>query len=133
MVELCTTRSIGQGIHAMDPRVATSDVSSKDPSLPPLIRVGDIAAPKAPLDIASARLEEGTLTDLCLKIAYGVARFTTDWVSKRLHLAMPLATDVLDQLCREGLIEEIMKTNQARSHYRITDRGRAQAARSLEV
>jgi DNA-binding PadR family transcriptional regulator len=117
----------------MDPRVATSDVSSKDPSLPPLARVGDVAAPKAPLDIASARLEEGTLTDLCLKIAYGVARFTTDWVSKRLHLAMPLATDVLDQLCREGLIEEIMKTNQARSHYRITDRGRAQAARSLEI
>jgi MoxR-like ATPase len=98
-----------------------------------MLKIGDVAAPKAPNDIASARLEEGILTDLCLKLAYGVARFTTDWVSKRLNMSMLLATDVLEQLCREGLVEETMKTNQLRSHYRITERGRAQAARSLEV
>jgi predicted ATPase with chaperone activity len=117
----------------MDPSAPIGEVPPKDPHLPPLCRLGDLVAPKAPQDLASARLEEGALTDLCLKLAHGVARFTTDWVSKRLHLSMALAGDALDDLCREGLLEETMKTSQGRSHYRITERGRAQAARSLEL
>jgi hypothetical protein len=98
-----------------------------------MCRLGDLLAPKAPQDIASARLDEGTLTELCLKLAQGVSRLHTDWVSKRLHLSMALAADVLEELCREGLLEETLKTSQGRSHYRITDRGRAQASRALEV
>jgi MoxR-like ATPase len=95
--------------------------------------VGDLIGPKAPHDMASTKVEQSNLTDLCLRLAHSVARFTTDWAANQLHTSMPLATDILEQLCREGLIEETMKTNQARSHYRITDRGRIQATRLMEI
>jgi hypothetical protein len=98
-----------------------------------MVRVGDLVAPKAPQDIRSARLEEGVLTDLALRLAYTVARFTTDWVAKRLHLSLDLAREVLEQLCREGLVEETLQTSESRSHYRITQRGREHGGRLLEV
>jgi predicted ATPase with chaperone activity len=90
-------------------------------------------APKAPQDVASARLEEGALTELTAKLAYTVSRFSTDWMAKRLHLSLSLAAEVLEDTCREGLIEETMRTTQGRSHYRITQRGRQHAERALEV
>jgi MoxR-like ATPase len=39
----------------------------------------------------------------------------------------------MDQLGREGLVEETLRTGTGRSHYRITDRGREHAQRALEV
>src|SRR5437764_1018271 len=77
--------------------------------------------------------EEGTLVDMGAKLAYTVARFSTDWVAKQLRLSMTLAADLLEQLCREGLVEETLRTAAGRSHYRITQRGREYAARALEV
>ena len=121
------------GIQEMDASTATSHAPPRDPHLPPLCRVGDLVAPKAPQDIAAARLEEGALTDLAVKLGYTAARFATDWVAKRLHLSLPLADEVLVQLCRDGLAEEVMQTSQGRSHYRITQRGREHGMRLLEV
>src|SRR5262245_36725243 len=112
---------------------AGSEVPSDDPHLPPMIQVGDVLAPKAPKEIAAARLEDGTLTDLAVKLAYAINRFTVDWVCKRLHLSEALATDVLDQLSREGLIEQSMISSESQRRYRITERGRQHAERSLEV
>src|SRR5262245_44594455 len=106
----------------MEQTEATSDVPSKDPHLPPMFRVGDVLAPKAPQAIAGARLEDGALVDLVVKLAYTVARFTTDYVVKRLHLSVPLAGEVLEQACREGLVEETMMSSQGRNYYRITQR-----------
>jgi predicted ATPase with chaperone activity len=117
----------------MDQRAATQEVSSKDPNLSPMLKVGDLYAPKAPADIASARLQEGVLTDLVVRLAYTNARLSTDWVQKQLHFSLPLAQDVLDAVCREGLVEETMRVSDARSHYRITDRGREYAGRLMEV
>src|SRR5436309_12149473 len=108
----------------MDPSVATADVSSKDPFLPPMHRVGDLIAPKAPQDIAAAQVEENTLSELAVKLAYTAARVNTKWLAGRLHLSVALADEVLTQLCREGLMEETMQTSQGSSHYRITQRGR---------
>jgi MoxR-like ATPase len=101
--------------------------------MPPLHRVGDLVAPKAPQSIASAQLEENTLTDLGLKVAFYAARVTTEFVGRRLNLSLQLAAEVLEQLCREGLMEETMQTSQGRSHYKITQRGREHAERLLEV
>jgi hypothetical protein len=117
----------------MDPSVATADAPAKDPHLPPLIRVGDLIAPRAPQDIPAANLDESALTDQGVKLAYTAARLTTDYVAKQLHVSLQLAGEVLEQMCREGLAEETMKTSQARSHYRITQRGRDHAARLMEV
>jgi len=113
--------------------VATPDAPAKDPHLPPLHRVGDVAAPKAPDDIPAARLEDGALTDLIVKLAYTVSRFTTDWARQQLHLSLPLVQELLLEVCREGMLEELLTTSQVSSHYRITDRGREFAARCLEV
>jgi hypothetical protein len=117
----------------MDPRVAIGDGPLKDPHLPPMLRVGNLLAPKAPQGMAAARLEEGVLTDLAMRLAYGVARFTTDWMCKQLHLPLPLVHEVLERLCHQGLVEETMRTSEASSHYKITERGREHAARLLEV
>ena len=113
--------------------MATADIQSKDPYLPPMCRVGDLIAPKAPHDIASAALEEGVLTDLAVKAAFTVARLTTDWLAKRLNFTLPLVQSVLDQVCRDGMLEETMQSSQGRSHYRITQRGREYGARAMEA
>ena len=117
----------------MDPSLAINEPPSKDPYLPPMVRVGDILAPKAPMDISSARLEDGSLTELALKLAVTTNRFTTEWVSKRLQLAVALAAEVLEQLCREGFVEETRMGSQSTPQYRVTQRGREQALRAMEV
>jgi predicted ATPase with chaperone activity len=113
--------------------MATADIQSKDPHLPPLCKVGDLVAPRAPHDIPSAGLEEGVLTDLAVKAAFTVARLTTDWLAKRLNFTLPLVQAVLDQVCRDGMLEETMQSSQGRSHYRITQRGREYGARVMEA
>jgi hypothetical protein len=117
----------------MDSSAATSNAPPKDPHLPPLIRVGEVPAPRAPQDIAGARLEDGVLADLVVRLAFTTARFTTEWVGKKLHLSAALAGELLVKLCRDGLLEETMQTGAGRSHYRITERGREHASRLLEV
>src|SRR5258708_1110556 len=117
----------------MDASAATAQAPAKDPHLPPMFRIGDVIAPKAPQDIAGAQVEEGILTDLAVKLAYTAARVNTKWVGQQLHLSMSLAALVMEQACRDGLAEETMQTSQGLSHYRITTRGREHAARVLEV
>jgi hypothetical protein len=95
--------------------------------------VGDLLAPRAPDYIAAAHLEEGALTDLTVKLGYTAARFSTDWVARQLHLPLPLTDEVLVQLCRDGLAEEVLQTARGRCHYWITQRGREHGVRLLEV
>lgn len=117
----------------MDQRTATGDAPAKDPHLPSLIRVGDLIAPRAPANMAAAQLEPGVLSDLVVRLAYTVARFSTDWVCKQLHLSLPLAQEVLDEVCREGFVEETMRVSDTRSHFCITERGREHGGRLREV
>src|SRR5207248_1343725 len=98
-------------------------------NLPPMHRAGDVVAPNAPQDIASAGLEESALTDLVVKLAYTVARFTPEWVAKHLHLSLALVGELLQKLALDGLVEEVMGV----SRYKITHQGREQAVRLLEV
>src|SRR5262245_1607315 len=113
--------------------VGNDDVPSRDPHLPPMHRIGDVAAPKPPQDIASAGLDEGTLTGLILRLGYTVMRFSTDSLGKQLHLSMALTNELLEKLCFEGLVEQVWQTTQASAHYKITDHGRDHAARSMET
>jgi len=109
---------------------AAGESKAKDPFLPPMHKVGDFLAPTAPNDIVSAGVGEGALTDLVVKVAYTVARFTTEWVAKQLHISVQLAAQCLEQLAIEGQVEALLG---AGARYTITDRGREQARRLLEV
>jgi hypothetical protein len=117
----------------MEASAAASESPSKDPFLPALHRVGDLIAPKAPQEISTAGVEDTTLADLALKVAYTNARVNTKGLAQQLHLSPSLASEVLVQLCHDGLMEETMQTSQGLSHYRITTRGREHATRLLEV
>jgi hypothetical protein len=116
----------------MDPIVAAVDVPTKDRNLPAMHRLGDLAAPTAPPDLAAVRNEEAVLADLVVKFSYTVPRFTTDSLGKNLHLSPGLVGSLLEKLCFEGQIEQLWQTSQANSHYKITPQGREQALRSLE-
>jgi hypothetical protein len=106
---------------------------SKDPHLPPLHRVGDLVAPAPPQEIATAGLDEATLTGLVLKLGYTVARFNTVWVSQQLHLTLALAGQLLDKLAFDGLVEQTMQTSQSIANYRMTENGLEHAKRLMEV
>ena len=112
---------------------AKVDPAANDPHLAPMHRVGALLVPKAPQDIAAAGLEEGVLIGLLLKLGYTVARFSTDWVCKQLHVSLALANDALEKMCFEGLVMETMRTNASNAHYQVTEPGREHAKRLLEI
>jgi hypothetical protein len=116
----------------MDAAAAPVEAPARDPHLPRLHRHGDIVVPSAPQDVASAALEDNTLSDLALRYAYGVARFTVGTVADQLQLSFPLAEQVLQQLAVDGFVEEIWQSGKA-SQYRITPAGRDLAIRLFEV
>ena len=60
---------------------------AKDPHLPPMGRLGDVLCPRAPKTIAEARLDDGDLTDLAVKFAYTINRFTDDWLGERMRIS----------------------------------------------
>jgi hypothetical protein len=113
---------------------AKSDpASAKDPDLPPLHRVGNVIVPTAPQRIKETGMDKSVLIDLLLRLAYTVMRLNTEAVSKQLHLSPALASELLEKLAHEGLMEQLWQTTQGSAHYKITDQGREHAARSLEL
>jgi hypothetical protein len=106
---------------------------TKDPHLPALHRVGDLVAPATPQEVAATGLEEAILTGLVLKLGYTVSRFSTAWVSKQLNLSLALASQLLDKLSFDGLVEQTMQTSQTSAHYRMTENGLEHAKRLVEV
>jgi DNA-binding PadR family transcriptional regulator len=106
---------------------------TKDPHLPPMGRLGELACPRAPQTIADARLEDRALSDLAVKFAYTINRFNVGWIGERLHLSPTLASAVITDLLSEGLIEETLMGTRDKAVYRITERGRQQAERAMEV
>jgi energy-coupling factor transporter ATP-binding protein EcfA2 len=112
---------------------AGGQTAERDPHLPALCRVGEVIAPRAPQKIAATGLEEPTLIDLVLRLAYTTPRFTTDWLRKNLHASAALTQELLEKCCFEGMLEQLLQTSQTSSHYRITEHGRDHARRSLDV
>src|SRR6516225_2237375 len=106
---------------------------AKDPDLPAMGRLGEVACPRAPQTIDDAGLEDGTLIDLAVKFAYTINRFNGDWLVERMHVAPALAAAVTQQMLTEGLIEETMMTMGGKPTYRVTERGRRHAERAMEV
>ena len=96
------------------------NISKRDPDMPHLGRLGNLQCPRAPQTIADARLEDGTLTNLALKAAFTINRFSEEWLCERLFIAPALADAIAVQLASEGLIEETMMSSRERHTYRLT-------------
>src|SRR3954453_7187233 len=94
---------------------------SKDPHLPPMGRLGDLFCPRASQTIAEAKLEEGVLTDLALKVAYTSARFTPDNIAERLRVSSAVGLACARHLSGEGWVEETMSSTREKLVFRITD------------
>jgi hypothetical protein len=107
--------------------------SAKDPHLPAMGRLGDLFCPRAPQTIEEAKLEDGVLTDLALKVAYTSARFGPENVAERLRLAAPVALACCRHLSGEGWVEETMSSTREKPVFRITERGRIHAERVMAV
>src|SRR5262245_41754601 len=105
----------------MSASAATDQAREKDPNLPALRRLGDVVVPRAPQKIAAAGLADGELGNLVVRLAYTVPRFTTEWVTKHLHLSPALTDELLAKLCFDGLLEQLWQTSQTSSHYKISD------------
>ncbi|MBI3466963.1 MAG: ATP-binding protein [Planctomycetes bacterium] len=103
------------------------------PDLPEIITVGEQVAPAAPPDTASTGIDPAVLGDLALKLAYTVPSFTTEWAARQLRLPVPLVADLLDQLKTDKLVEILGQTGPLSYRCTITNRGREQATRLLEV
>jgi hypothetical protein len=101
--------------------------------MPPMHRAGDLIAPLAPQSIKAALVDKAALTSLALRHAYASDRFSTDTLAEDLHLSMPLAAEVIGELSKQALVEETMKTNEYRSHYRITEQGQGRGAHAQET
>jgi len=112
---------------------ANGNAPGKDPDLPAMGRLGDVACPRAPQTVDDAGLEDGVLIDLAVKFAYTINRFNGDWLVERMHVAPALAAAVTQQMLTEGLIEETMMTMGGKPTYRVTERGRRHAERAMEV
>src|SRR4051794_15904121 len=110
-----------------------TEAPPRDPHLPPLIRVGNLIAPKAPQDLASTGLEPHVLADLMVKWGFTETRFVTEWVAEKLHVTQALARQVLERVCLDGSMEQLWEAGQGGHHYRITAEGRKHAARLLEI
>ena len=54
-------------------------------------RLGELPCPRAPQTIAEARLDDGGLTDLAVKFASTINRFTDDWLGERMRVSPALA------------------------------------------
>lgn len=104
-----------------------------DPNLPPLVRTETGWAPQAPKTIADTGLDEWIINDLAIKLASTVPHLSTDWAAEQLRLPAQLIEKVFWQLKQDQLIEILGQTGEFGYRYAVTDRGREQARRSMQV
>lgn len=98
-----------------------------------MVKLGNVMCPKAPQDIPSAGLDDNALTDHVVKLVNNVARFTSDWVGKQMHMSPGLVDEVLQKLCFDGLVEQLWATTQTSAHYKISPQGHEHAVRMAEI
>jgi hypothetical protein len=98
-----------------------------------MIELGDTVVPVAPTTIEQTGVDGEVLSNLTLKLAYTVPRFTTQWLSERICLPQHLVGELLDQLREDNLVSVLGQVSPFNFRYEITDRGRERAKRLLEV
>ena len=110
-------------------------LSSAPPSpfLPRLINSSAGFAPRAPMSLEEIDIDADVLADLSLKLANSVPRLTTQWAAEQLRVSMQLIAQVFDKLRVDNLVEVLGQPEEFNFKYAITEHGRKQAKRLLEI
>lgn len=103
------------------------------PHLPKLVPFGDSMAPAAPTRVEQLDIDKGVLIDLVLKQAFTLPSFTTDWARQQVQLPFQIIHDVLEELRNHLMLDVLGEAGAFGYRYAITDRGREQARRALEI
>jgi predicted ATPase with chaperone activity len=102
-----------------------------------VVTTTELGRPPAPNTVAEVGIDLGLLADLTLKTLYFSGNITAGELGERMHLPMPVMTEVLTFVRRERLVETTGSTgiSAAALHHTLTGAGleRAGAALSLSA
>lgn len=101
--------------------------------LPEMLELSDVSAPAAPGSLEEIGIDRELISDIALKLAYTVPQFSTDWASKQICLPMVLLDELFDQLRTDKMVEVLGQVGPYNYRYAVTNRGREQVKRLLEV
>lgn len=94
---------------------------------------GGVNKPIAPEEISECDVDPVQLSDLSLKLAATMTRFTTEWASKKLCLPPHLVDELYWQLKNDHEVEILGQAGPLNHRYTLTDRGRERADRLRKV
>lgn len=90
-------------------------------------------APAAPVTPEQTGIDPAILSDLVLKLANSVPRLTTEWAAERLCLPHSVTERLFSRLREDQHLEILGQSGPLSHRYQVTDRGREQARRLLEI
>lgn len=117
-------------------RLIRSEAAGEAPQqsrAPKMVQHGDVLGPSAPVDLNDTGVETSTLLGLAIKLAYTVPHFTTEWVVRQMCLPLGIVQELIEQLRSDRLVEPLGQVGPFNLRYAITQRGRENAARLLEI
>ena len=126
-----TIGTMGLGAVSSDRDEVTAAVTRSH--LPSLIKLGNAMVPAAPASLNAMGIPPSVLTDLALKLAQTMPRFTSDWAASQLCLSIGVIEKLFWALREEQLIEILGQEGPLNYRYAITQRGREFARRLVEV
>lgn len=112
---------------------ADSAIGEGQQDLPRLITHGGVAAPGAPVTAEQTGIDTHVLYDLVLKLAASVPRLTTEWAAEKLCLPHGVTEHLFSKLREDQHLEILGQSGPLTHRYHVTDRGRDQARRMLEI
>jgi predicted ATPase with chaperone activity len=86
-----------------------------------------------PTRLEETGIDPASLSDLVLKLAYTVPRFTTEWAAQRLYLHPALVEELLQELASLRMVEVLGQSGALTHRYAISGRGTEQANRLMEI
>lgn len=89
--------------------------------------------PIAPTNMEDMGVSPEVLSNLILKLAYILPKFTTRYAAEKLCIPLHIISVLLEQLQKDGLVEILGQPDPFNYRFTITDRGRERAVRLLEI
>src|SRR5439155_20831281 len=126
-----TIGTMGLGAVSSDRDEVTAAVTRSH--LPSLIKLGNAMVPAAPASLDAMGIPPSVLTDLALKLAQTMPRFTSDWAASQLCLSIGVIEKLFSALREEQLSEILGQEGPRNYRYASTQRGREFARRLVEV